>query len=165
MAPSTPGKAQQARRRRRKATEIKESLRELSIQLSLLNLQVGAHLDLNYVDLHCLDLINRFGPLSPTALARRAGVHPATMTGVLDRLQRAGWIVRERDPEASDRRAVTVRAVRDRNAELFRLYSGMNNSMDDIFAGYSEEELTLLADFIRRTTEAGRAATDTLAGN
>jgi hypothetical protein len=41
----------------------------------------------------------------------------------------------------------------------------MNNSMDDIFAGYSEEELTLLADFIRRTTEAGRAATDTLAGH
>jgi DNA-binding MarR family transcriptional regulator len=155
MAPSKPGTAQQARRRRRKATEIKDSLRELSIQLSLLNLQVGAH----------LDLVNRFGPLSPTALARRAGVHPATMTGVLDRLQRAGWIVRERDPEASDRRAVTIRAVRDRNAELFTLYSGMNNSMDDIFAGYSEEELTLLADFIRRTTEAGRAATDTLAGH
>jgi DNA-binding MarR family transcriptional regulator len=164
MAPSTPGKAQQARRRRRQTTEIKESLRELSIQLSLLNLQVGAHLDLNYVDLHCLDLINRVGPLSPTALARRAGVHPATMTGVLDRLQRAGWIVRERDPDAADRRAVTIRAVRDRNPELFSLYSGMNESMDDIFASYSEEELTLVSDFIRRTTDAGQAATERLAG-
>jgi DNA-binding MarR family transcriptional regulator len=119
MAPSTSGRAQQARSRRRQTTEIKESLRALSIQLSLLNLQVGAHLDLNYVDLHCLDLINRFGPLSPTTLARRAGVHPATMTGVLDRLQRAGWIVRERDPEAADRRAVTIRAVRDRGHERF----------------------------------------------
>jgi DNA-binding MarR family transcriptional regulator len=164
MAPSGPGMAEQARRRRRKATELKESLRALSIQLSLLNLQVGAHLDLNYIDLHCLDLINRVGPLSPTALARRAGIHPATMTGVLDRLQRAGWIVRERDPEATDRRAVTIRAVRDRNSELFTLYSGMNESMDDIFDSYSEEELTLIADFLRRTIDAGQAATATLAG-
>jgi DNA-binding MarR family transcriptional regulator len=148
--------------RRRLATEIKESLRELSIQLSLLNHQVGAHADLKDVDLDCLDLINRHGPLSPSALARRAGIHPATMTGILDRLERGGWITRERDPD--DRRAIAVRALRDRNAELFGLYSGMNSSMDRICAEYEESELELLADFLRRTTDAGRTATDELAG-
>jgi len=163
MASRASGKAGQARQRRRKTSEIKESLRELSIQLSLLNLQVGAHLDLNYVDLHCLDLINRLGPISPTTLARRAGIHPATMTGVLDRLQRAGWIVRERDPEAADRRADTVRALRERNAEVFGLYSDMNESMDEIFADYDDDGLALLADFLRRTTQAGRGATEKLA--
>jgi DNA-binding MarR family transcriptional regulator len=149
--------------RRRLATEIKESLRELSIQLSLLNHQVGAHADLKDVDLDCLDLINRHGPLSPSALARRAGIHPATMTGILDRLERGGWITRERDPD--DRRAIAVRALRDRNAELFGLYSGMNSSMDRICAEYEESELELLADFLRRTTDAGRTATDELAGD
>jgi DNA-binding MarR family transcriptional regulator len=151
------------RLRRRLATEIKESLRELSIQLSLLNHQVGAHADLKDVDLDCLDLINRHGPLSPSALARRAGIHPATMTGILDRLERGGWITRERDP--ADRRAIAVRALRDRNAELFGLYSGMNSSMDRICAEYEESELELLADFLRRTTDAGRTATDELAGD
>jgi DNA-binding MarR family transcriptional regulator len=143
------------------ATGIKESLRELSIQLSLLNHRVGAHLDLKDVDLDCLDLINRHGPINPSVLARRAGLHPATMTGILDRLERGGWIARERDP--ADRRAVAVRALRDRNAELFRLFSGMNASMDQICAGYGETELELIADFLRRTTDAGRAATDELA--
>src|SRR6266498_1470897 len=138
------------RLRRRLVTEIKESLRELSIQLSLLNHQVGAHADLKDVDLDCLDLISRHGPLSPSALARRAGLHPATMTGILDRLERGGWITRERDP--ADRRAVEVRAIRDRNTELFRLYSGMNTSMDQLCAGYSDDQLELLADFLRRTT-------------
>ncbi len=151
------------RLRRRLVTEIKESLRELSIQLSLLNHQVGAHADLKDVDLDCLDLISRHGPLSPSALARRAGLHPATMTGILDRLERGGWITRERDP--ADRRAVAVRALRDRNAELFRLYSGMNTSMDQVCAEYGETELELLADFLRRTTDAGRTATDELAGD
>ena len=149
------------RRRRRLRHSIKESLRELSIQLSLLNHHVGAHLDLKDVDLDCLDLIARHGPLSPSALARRAGLHPATMTGILDRLERGGWVARERDP--SDRRAVVVRALRERNAELMRLYSGMNASMDEICAGYGETELDLLADFLRRTANAGGRATDELA--
>jgi DNA-binding MarR family transcriptional regulator len=151
------------RLRRRLATEIKESLRELSIQLSLLNHQVGAHADLKDVDLDCLDLISRHGPLSPSALSRRAGIHPATMTGILDRLERGGWIARERDP--ADRRAIAVRALRDRSAELFRLYSGMNSSMDRIVADYEESQLELVADFLRRTTHAGRTATDELAGD
>ena len=153
----------EARRRRRLATDIKDSLRELSNQLSLLNHQVGAHLELKDVDLDCLELITRHGPMSPSAVARRAGLHPATMTGVLDRLQRGGWITRERDPEATDRRAVTVRALRDRSAEVFKLYGGMNTKMDDLLAEYSPTELELLADFLQRTTTAGHTATTTLA--
>jgi DNA-binding MarR family transcriptional regulator len=163
MSSRTSSDADAARRRRRLTTAIKESLRELSIQLSLLNHHVGAHVDLKEVDLGCLELIGRYGPLSPSALARRAGLHPATMTGILDRLERGGWVARERDP--SDRRGVLVRPRRDRNAELFRLYSGMNTSMDQICAGYADTELELLADFLRRTTNAGRAATDDLASD
>ena len=162
MTSITPEDAATVRRRRRVTAEIKESLRELSIQLSLLNHQVGAHVDLKDVDFFCLDLINRHGPLSPSALARRAGLHPATMTGILDRLQRGGWVTRDRDPDAADRRAVTVRALRDRNAELFQLYAGMNTSMDQICAGYSDSELELLADFLHRTTHAGQIATEEL---
>lgn len=151
------------RRRRRSSLAIKESLRDLRVQLSLLNHRVGARLDLKDVDLDCLDLVARHGPLSPSDLARRAGLHPATMTGILDRLERGGWVARERDP--SDRRAVLVRALHDRNADLLRLYSGMNAAMDRICAGYGDTELELLADFLRHTADAGRDATDELAGD
>jgi DNA-binding MarR family transcriptional regulator len=163
MNPISPRDRDAGRRRRRLNRAIKESLRELSLQLSLLNHHVGAHLDLKDVDLGCLDLIARHGPLSPSALARRAGLHPATMTGILDRLERGGWVARERDP--SDRRAVVVRALRERNAELMRLYSAMNASMDQICAGYGDTELEVLADFLHRTANAGGRATDELAGD
>jgi DNA-binding MarR family transcriptional regulator len=108
-------------------------------------------------------LINRHGPLNPSALARHAGLHPATITGILDRLERGGWVARERD--LSDRRAVVVRALRDRSAELFRLYSGMNTAMDQLCARYDDDELQLLADFLHRTTNAGRTATNQLAND
>src|ERR1700736_6016508 len=96
------------RRRKRLTAAIKLSLRELRMHLSLLNLHVGAHLDLKDVDLDCLDLIASHGPLSPSTLARAAGLHPATITGILDRLERGGWVARERDP--ADRRGVGRRA-------------------------------------------------------
>jgi DNA-binding MarR family transcriptional regulator len=160
MSSVTSGDAEARRRKRRLTNTIKESLRELSIQLSLLNHQVGAHLDLKDVDLDCLDLVARHGPLSPSALARRAGLHPATMTGILDRLERAGWISRDRDP--ADRRAVTIAARRERAGEVLGLYAGMNGSLDRLCAGYDEEELGLLADFLRRTSDAGRDATQEL---
>ncbi len=136
-------------------------MRELGLQLSLLNRQVGARLRLKDVDLETLDVVNRHGPLGPGELARRMGLHPATVTGVLDRLERAGWAVRERDP--SDRRAVVVKAVDDRAAEVLSLYSGMNASLGRICSGYDDAQLATIADFLARTGAAGRSATEDLA--
>jgi DNA-binding MarR family transcriptional regulator len=149
--------------RRRLNRVIKESLRDLGAQLSLLNHSVGARLDLKATDLECLDLITRYGPLSPSTLARRAGLHPATMTGILDRLERGGWIDRSRDP--ADRRGVVVEAARGRGAEILRLYlvdSGMNTAMDQICSEYENKELELLAGFLRRTADASRTAAQRL---
>jgi DNA-binding MarR family transcriptional regulator len=162
MNSKSSASADAVRRRKRLTTAIKQSLRELRMHLSLLNLHVGSHLDLKDVDLDCLDLVASYGPLSPSALARRAGLHPATVTGILDRLERGGWVARERDP--SDRRAVVVRALTGRTAELMRLYAGMNSALDQICAGYGDTELELVADFLGRTANAGRSATDELAG-
>jgi DNA-binding MarR family transcriptional regulator len=103
---------------------VRESLRDLSIHLLLLSHRVGGRHDLKGTDLDCLDLIDGYGPLSPGTLAPRAGLHPATMTGIIDRLERGGWITRERGP--SDRRDVVVQPVRSRRAEVLRLASGMN---------------------------------------
>lgn len=136
-------------------------MRELGVQLSLLNRQVGARAGVNDPDLDVLDMIVRHGPLSPSALARLARLHPATMTGVLDRLEQGGWIVRERD--ANDRRAVVVRAQKAKSVDILRLYSGMNSEMDGILDGYDEGQLVAIADFIERTTEAGRLSVEQLA--
>jgi DNA-binding MarR family transcriptional regulator len=160
MSSVSPERAEEIRRRQRSSAQVRESLRELRIQLSLLNYRIGSQLDLKDVDLDCLDILDVYGPLSPSALARRAGLHPATMTGVLDRLERGGWLARERD--ASDRRAVVVRILSDRYAELMRFYSPMNRSMNKILARYSDSELEAIADFMRRTVDAGRSATDEL---
>ena len=159
-SPGSQDDREAARRHRRLTRAVVEQLRDTSVQLALLSNHVSGQAELRPADLECLDLISRFGPLSPSELSRRAGLHRATMTGVLDRLESGGWIARERDPE--DRRAVNVRADRRRGAEIMHLYSGMNGAMDQILGEYSEAELELLAGFLRRTSEAGRAAAEQL---
>lgn len=151
------------RDRRRLTVAVKEALRDLNTQLSLLNRRFGTKVELKDVDWTCLDLINRYGPLTPSALARRAGLHPATLTGILDRLQRAGWIVRERDTDAADRRAITVRSVGERISEVYQVLSGMNGRMDEVCARYSDAELEVIADFLRRTRAAGAESAEELA--
>jgi len=147
-----------ARARRRLGTSIKDSLRALTVELSLLNHHVGGHLGVRDVDLDCLDLIARHGPLSPSALARLASLHPATVTGILDRLERGDWISRDRDP--ADRRAVLISSRRDRGAEIYAQYATMNASMDELIAGYDSGQLTAILDFLQRTVSNGKAANE-----
>ncbi|MBF6223203.1 MarR family transcriptional regulator [Nocardia abscessus] len=150
-----------ARHRRRLTARVKGSLRDVRSQLALLNRQVGTHLDLKDIDFDCLDLINSHGPLSPSALAKQAGIHPATLTGILDRLERAGWIMRER--ATGDRRAVLVRSRPERLGEVYGLLSGMNTAVDNLCADYTPDQLGLLADFLDRVIIAGREAVEGLA--
>ena len=155
------GSREARRARRQRITEAKQSLRELRIELSVLNHRVGSQSEIKDVDFDCLDVITRYGPISPTTLARRIGVHAATMTGILDRLERGGWIVRDRDER--DRRAVLVRGVPGKQRDIIKLYRGMNSSLDEILDSYSDDQINLVVDFLRRCTQAGHSATDQLA--
>src|SRR3954447_9386169 len=148
MSSVSPERREAIRARQRSTAAIRDGLRELRIQLALVNYRVGSQLDLKDVDLDCLDIVDAYGPMSPTLLARRAGLHPATMTGILDRLERGGWIARERDP--SDRRAVLVRVERERYGELLSHYSGLSRAMNKLLSDYSDSELAVIADFMRR---------------
>jgi DNA-binding MarR family transcriptional regulator len=145
------------------ADAVRDGLRAANAQLSVLDEVVSGRLEMRNGDRICLDLIARHGPAGPSELARLAGVHPATMTGILDRLQRAGWIVRERDPEAADRRGVTIRIRKERGGEVYRLYGGMRSRLDEVCAGYDAQELAVIVDFLDKVGAAGQAAATELA--
>ncbi|MGI8800360.1 MAG: MarR family transcriptional regulator, partial [Pseudonocardia sp.] len=66
--------------RRRGIAEAKLQLRELRLEMGTPSPLVGARIQLKDSDLDTLDVITRHGPLTPTALARRTGIHLATLT-------------------------------------------------------------------------------------
>src|ERR1700712_597868 len=133
-------------------TNLKDALRRARVQLSVFNHHVGSRAGVRDVDFDTMDLISIHAPLSPSALARLAGVHPATLTGILDRLERGGWIARDRD--ASNRRGVTIRMIPERNADVLALYSGLDAQIDALCGRYDDTQLEVIRDFLHRVHDA-----------
>lgn len=133
--------------------EIQALLRDLIARLHQLNDAVGSRIDLKAGDIEILDLVARHGPLSPSEVSVSTGIHPATLTGIIDRLERAGWVARVPDPE--DRRRVRLEARRERGAEMVKLYAPMNRSLTEICSALSTDQLEVIRDFLSDAAAAG----------
>jgi DNA-binding MarR family transcriptional regulator len=138
--------------------EVQFALRAIGMRLGRLNDAVAGLVDLKGGDIELLDHVGRVGPVSPGELAAQLHVHPATMTGILDRLEKGGWVARERD--SPDRRKVKVRAIRSRGTELVRLYAPMNTAISKLCASFTTEQLTAIRDFLVGISTAAAEATD-----
>jgi DNA-binding MarR family transcriptional regulator len=125
-------------------------LQDLRLTLSLLNRSVAQHFSVNEIDLDCLDILTRHGPQAPGQLAQGMGLHLATMTGVLDRLERGGWIVRERS--RIDRRRVMVSADPVQGQQIADSYANAANELRALCAAYTETDLRVIVDFLRRAS-------------
>jgi DNA-binding MarR family transcriptional regulator len=132
----------------------------MGAQLSRLNSAVGGAVELKGLDVELLDHIGRIGPVSPSELAAALHIHPATLTGILDRLESGGWVVRERS--SNDRRKVSLRALRTRAPELVRLYAPMNTAVTTVCADLTAEQLATVRDFLTAIGDAATAAVDDL---
>lgn len=132
---------------------VQMGLRRLTHQLHRLNDAVGSRIDLLPGDLEVLDMIGRDGPMSPRTVVQTTGIHPATLTGMLDRLESGGWLTRR--PDSADRRRLIVEAVGERGGEIARLYGPMSKSINEICADYSDEELERVVEFLERVANAG----------
>ena len=142
-------------------TALRAALRDLRVELSINSHRVAGMCGLNDSDLSVLDVLAREGAQSPTALARRTGIHAATMTGVLARLQKAGWIVRR--PDAMDRRGVQIESAGfDRLTEVFR---DGNRRLDEITDGLTAEQADVVLAYLRSVTGAVHGATAALSAS
>jgi DNA-binding MarR family transcriptional regulator len=112
---------------------------------------IAERLRINSTDLECLGLLVENGPIPAGRLAELSGLTTGAITGVIDRLERAGYARRERDP--NDRRRVFVRPLLERIEAIGPLFLGLARTMDELVAGYSEQERELILDFVTRSND------------
>ena len=96
-----------------------------------------------------MDFINLEGRMTAGRLAELTGLTTGAITGVVDRLEKAGFVRRERDD--SDRRKVFITPVPERLMEIGRFYELMQRAMKKQAGGYTDAELRLL---LRYATES-----------
>ncbi|MER7212903.1 MarR family transcriptional regulator [Streptosporangium sp. NPDC000239] len=129
------------------------------IALSLVGQQhIAQRLGLNTTDLTCLGHIMGAGrqPISAGELAERAGLTTGAVTGVLNRLEQAGYARRQADP--ADRRRVLVVADTSAAARVAAVYEPFYRRLSDLFADYTPDEIGVLADWFTRATALMRTS-------
>jgi len=101
---------------------------------------------LNATDLNCLNILSFSGAMTAGELARATGLTTASITGVTDRLEQAGFVRRERDPK--DRRRVVIRLVLDKALrEVAPVFEPMIRDWLAMTTGYTDDELRLIVEF------------------
>lgn len=138
-------------RKRQLFAELIDEVRRSQNATDRFDQAVADALGLNRTDMRCLDVIQREGAVPAGRLAEATGLTTGAITTVLDRLERAGYARRVRDP--SDRRRVLVEVAPEvaQNADAY--YAEHIKLSELLYRRYDEEQIELLRDFIRAGRE------------
>jgi DNA-binding MarR family transcriptional regulator len=121
-------------------------LRKTGSLFQLMSQAAADRIGLNPTDLNCLNLLSFSGNMTAGELARTTGLTTASITGVVDRLEAAGFVTRERDP--ADRRRVVVTIVLEKAMrEVASVFAPMIADWQQLAARYSDDELRLIVGF------------------
>src|SRR5690606_4286960 len=118
----------------------------------LFHAAVAERLGLNVTDWKCASLLWREGPCNPSRLAELTGMSSAATTQVIDRLERAGIVKRERD--TVDRRKVVLHPVPNPalSEKLQEVFAGLGRSMTQVMQGFTLDQLAAILDFVEKTS-------------
>jgi DNA-binding MarR family transcriptional regulator len=112
-------------------------------------------LGVNETDLHCLNILENSGGLAAGELAAQSGLTAGAVTGVIDRLEGAGFARRVSD--ASDRRRVIVEVTDAFYERAGRIWGPMAADWHRALgARFTASELQRVTDFLQATNELGR---------
>jgi DNA-binding MarR family transcriptional regulator len=132
------------------------AMRRTGALMQLTGTAAADKIGINATDLNCLNILSFGGRMTAGELARATGLTTASITGVVDRLEEAGFVRRERDPH--DRRRVVVTLVLDRAMrDVASVFLPLMRDWREMSARYSDDELRLIVDFYSRMEQVFRA--------
>jgi DNA-binding MarR family transcriptional regulator len=134
--------------------------REHSGATVMFHSKVAAKQGLNPTEEKALDLLERQGPLTAKDLAELTGLAPASVTGLVDRLESKGFVHRVKHP--TDKRRVLVELNREKIAQLFAFFEEWARDVVKACEEFDTNELETVIRFLAVMTEEQRRAADRL---
>lgn len=151
---STRGRA---RSRAAVTADVLSAGRKLSTAAVMFHTALAHRQGLTATDAKALDLIGRFGPLTAGDLGARAGLAPASVTGLVDRLEKRDLVRRVKDP--ADGRRVLVELNGAKLAAFAPLFDDLVREMHELAEEFSVEQLETIVRFLEEAARRQQAAT------
>ncbi|MBS1964987.1 MAG: MarR family transcriptional regulator [Chloroflexi bacterium SZAS-1] len=127
------------------------AVRDYGIHLMLFRNAMSEWAGLNVTDMECLRLLFSKGVATPSELARQTGLTSGAATAMLDRLEKAGLIVRQ--PNPNDRRGTLITPAASAAEKAASWFASARTAQDELISRYSEHELEIIADVFERFTK------------
>jgi DNA-binding MarR family transcriptional regulator len=136
------------------AAALFRAILDLRIEFDILTEKVAKAAGLNPRDLGILDVLHSQGPSTPKELAERTGIHPATLTAILIRLERAGSAARSTNPadSRSTRVAITPATVQELDSYFAAIDQAIQVRMDTL----TETTQLTIAEFLEDIGQIAR---------
>ena len=125
---------------------IGQRLKTISMLTREIGKKIGETLGVNVTDMAALEQLLTNGPLTPGQLADRLKVTTAAATQIVDRLERAGHVARER--RAHDRRKICVVPVEASVDRAFEQLAPMLDGLDGVIAGLDPTQRQVIENFL-----------------
>jgi DNA-binding MarR family transcriptional regulator len=142
---------------------IDNHMREMAAQTVVTSQIVAGHFKLHTTDLRVLDLIYMRGQALAGELAKATGLTSGSVTALIDRLEKAGYV--ERHDDETDRRKVWVRSRPDAIGPIAMVFAPSQVRMFKLWSTFSASELEVIADFLVRTTLLAAECAEGLRGH
>ncbi len=135
---------------------INEKFAEMSTEMVMFHQSVADELGLHITDHKCMHFIHRHGAMPAGRLAELTGLTTGAVTGIIDRLEKAGYVRRVNDPK--DRRRTIVEPVRNKKLErqVETVFMPLHERMHRLLSSYSDSELAFLLEALTRSIELTR---------
>jgi DNA-binding MarR family transcriptional regulator len=117
-------------------------LRSLTHAKMMFKNGVASKMHLNISDAECIDFLIQMGSSTAGDLARVTGLTTGAVTSVIDRLEKGGYVRREKNP--NDRRKVMVVLIPERNKSIRDHYDPLNAEIHNLLSDYGKKELKIL---------------------
>jgi DNA-binding MarR family transcriptional regulator len=144
--------APRGKRKRELADEIVGRLvRRHSIAIVLFHQAVAERLGLGPTDHKCLDLLRERGTMTASDLAAITDLTTGAITGVVARLERAGYLRREPDPH--DGRQQILSPVLERMRDVQHAFGPIRNDVAAFLERFDTQQLTSIAEFLTGSTD------------
>lgn len=127
-------------------SELLNRARKLSTETVMFHTAIAEQNGLSAVESKVADYLARLGPLTPKELAGYAGLAPASVTALVDRLERKGIV--NRMPHPGDRRKVLVGVAPANVERAAPLWDHIIAATRKVAAGYSDEQLQTVISFL-----------------
>jgi DNA-binding MarR family transcriptional regulator len=167
MPSRVPGKRRAQRRTRGHEAlldEVETAWRRLSGAMVAFQSSAADLLGIGVTDIKAVDLLSRTGPMTAGELAAGFGVTAGAVTGLLDRLERAGLVVREKDPSDARRLVIRMREPRAGAHAGGQPVPALLRELRKEAAAFSQSELAAIVDFMGRSERVLRKQAEVLRG-